>query len=94
MPGGWFGRAPLQAKRADVDSCDRCHADPLWLKLPAAGTARSGHLGAPSSAFTIVAPAATARNNTDAPNPVLDPRDTGIIANRAATLVNEVWVLT
>jgi hypothetical protein len=48
----------------------------------------------PSSAFTIVAPAATARNNTDARNPVLDPRDTGIIANRAATVVNEVRVLT
>ena len=48
----------------------------------------------PSSAFTIVAPAATARNNTDARNPVLDPRDTGIIANRAATVVNEVRVST
>ena len=48
----------------------------------------------PSSASTIVAPAATARNNTDARNPVLDPRDTGIIANRAATVVNEVRVLT
>jgi hypothetical protein len=48
----------------------------------------------PSSAFTIVAPAATARNNTDARNSVLDPRDTRIIANRAATVVNEVWVLT
>ena len=48
----------------------------------------------PSSAFTIVAPAATARNNADARNPVLDPRDTGIIANRAATVVNEIRVLT
>jgi hypothetical protein len=48
----------------------------------------------PSSAFTIVAPAATARNNTDSRNPVLDPRDTGIIANRAATVVNEVRVST
>jgi hypothetical protein len=27
----------------------------------------------PSSAFTIVAPATTARNNTDSRNPVLDP---------------------
>jgi hypothetical protein len=48
----------------------------------------------PSSAFTIVAPAATARNNADARNSVLDPRDTRIIANRAATVVNEVCVLT
>ena len=48
----------------------------------------------PSSASTIVAPAATARNNTDARNFVLDPRDTRIIANRAATVVNEVRVLT
>ena len=48
----------------------------------------------PSSAFTIVAPVATARINTDARNFVLDPRDTRIIANRAATVVNEVWVLT
>jgi hypothetical protein len=94
MPGGWFGRAPLQSKLADVDGCDRCHADPLWLKLPAAGTARSGHLGAPSSSFTIVAPAATARNHTDATNPVLDPRDRGIIANRSATVVNEVRAFT
>ena len=35
---------------------------PTRLELPAAGIAHSGHLGAPS-AFTIVAPAATARNN-------------------------------
>ena len=48
----------------------------------------------PSSPFTIVAPVATARINTDARNPVLDPRDRGIIANRAATVVNEVRVLT
>ena len=48
----------------------------------------------PSSASTIVAPAATARNNADARNSVLDPRDTRIIANRAATVVNEVGVLT
>ena len=48
----------------------------------------------PSSAFTIVALAATARNNADARNSVLDPRDTEIIANRAATVVNEVRVLT
>ena len=34
------------------------------------------------------------RNNADARNTVLDPRDTRIIANRAATVVNEVWVLT
>ena len=47
----------------------------------------------PPSAFTIVAPAATARNNADAKNSVLDPRDTRIIANRAATVVNEVRVL-
>jgi hypothetical protein len=38
----------------------------------------------PSSAF----------NNTDARNAVLDPCDTRIIANRAATVVNEVRVLT
>jgi hypothetical protein len=48
----------------------------------------------PSSSFTIVAPAAIARNNADARNSVFDPRDKGIIANRAATVVNEVWVLT
>ena len=48
----------------------------------------------PSSAFTIVASATTARNNTDSRNPVLDPRDTRIIANRAATVVNEIRVLT
>jgi len=67
---------------------------PTWLELPAAGPTYSGRLGAPLSAFTIVAPAATARNNADARNSVLDPRDTRIIANRAATVVNEVWVLT
>ena len=44
--------------------------------------------------ITIVAPAATARNKTASSNPVLDPRDTRIIANRAATVVNEVRVLT
>jgi hypothetical protein len=44
--------------------------------------------------ITIVAPAATARNNTALSNPVLDPRDTRIIANRAATVVNEIRVLT
>jgi hypothetical protein len=48
----------------------------------------------PSSAFTIVAPAAIARNNTASSNPVLDPRDKGIIANRAATVVNEIRVST
>jgi hypothetical protein len=48
----------------------------------------------PSSALTIVASATTARNNTDLRNPVLDPRDTGIIANRAATVVNEIRILT
>ena len=48
----------------------------------------------PSLAFTIVAPVATARNNAYSRNPVLDPRDTGIIANRAATVVNEVRILT
>jgi hypothetical protein len=47
----------------------------------------------PSSAFTIVAPVATARNNTDTRIP-FDPRDTRIIANRPATVVNEVRVLT
>ena len=95
MPGGWFGIAPLQSKLADVDGCksDRCHAHHL------AQAARRRHRPQrasrrPSSAFTIVAPAATARNNTDARNPVLDPRDTGIIANRAATVVNEIRVLT
>src|SRR5215203_2393026 len=67
---------------------------PTWLELPAAGPTHSGRLGAPSSDFTIVAPVATARNNADAMNSVLDPRDTRIIANRAATVVNEVWVLT
>ena len=46
----------------------------------------------PSSAFTIVAPVATARINTDASNSVLDPRDTRIIANRAATVVNEIRI--
>ena len=48
----------------------------------------------PPSAFTIVAPAATAKNNTASSNPVLDPRDTGIIANRAATVVNQIRILT
>jgi len=37
---------------------------PIRLKLTAAGITRSGHLGAPSSAFAIVDPAATARSNT------------------------------
>jgi hypothetical protein len=48
----------------------------------------------PSSAFTTVAPAAIARNNTASSNPVLDPRDKGIIANRTATVVNEIRVST
>jgi hypothetical protein len=48
----------------------------------------------PSSAVTIVAPAAIARNNADARNSVLDPGDTRIIENRAATVVDEIWVLT
>jgi hypothetical protein len=47
----------------------------------------------PSSALAIAALAATARNNADARNSVLDPRDMRIIANRAATVVNEVGVL-
>jgi hypothetical protein len=46
----------------------------------------------PSSAFKIVVPAATARNNTASSNPVLDLRDTRIIANRAATVVNEIRI--
>jgi hypothetical protein len=37
---------------------------------------------------------ATARNNTASSNPVPDHRDTGIIANRAATVVNEIRILT
>jgi hypothetical protein len=34
MPGGWFGRTPLQSQFADVDSCDRCHAHPLGSSCP------------------------------------------------------------
>jgi hypothetical protein len=55
---------------------------------PAAG------ISPPPSALAIFVFAATARKNTDASNPVLDPRDTRIIANPAATVVNEVRVLT
>jgi hypothetical protein len=49
MPGGWFGRAPLQSKRADVDGCqsDRCHAVPLGSSCPLQAPTRSGRLGAP-----------------------------------------------
>ena len=46
----------------------------------------------PSSAFTIVAPAATAntRNKAVLGITFLDPRDTGIIANRPATVVKQI----
>ena len=93
MPGGWFGSAPLQSKLADVDGrkSDRCHADPLGSSCPLQASPTAG-ISAPL--ITIVAPAATARNNAASSNPVLDPRDTQIIANRAATVVNEVRVST
>gem|GEM_PF-4992130 len=95
MPGGWFGSAPLQSKLADVDGCksDCCHADPLGSSCPLQASPAAGS-SVPLIGFAIVAPAATARNNTASSNPVLDPRDTRIIANRAATVVNEIRVLT
>jgi hypothetical protein len=46
----------------------------------------SGHLGTPSRSWS---PAATV-NSTASGNPVLVPRDMRIIANRAATVVNEI----
>ena len=43
MPGGWFGRAPLQSKLADVDSCtDRCHATPLGSSCPLQASPATG----------------------------------------------------
>jgi hypothetical protein len=48
----------------------------------------------PSSAFTIVVSAAIARKNTVSSNPVLDSRDAPVIANRPATVVNEIRILT
>ena len=57
-------------------------------------TARSGHLGAPHR-LSRSSPLSRPRELTLTPrNSVLDPRDTRIIANRAATVVNEVRVLT
>ncbi len=44
MPGGWFGRAPLQSELADVDGCktDRCHADPLGSSCPLQASPTAG----------------------------------------------------
>src|SRR5688572_6655311 len=95
MPGGWLGRARLQSKLADVDGCqsDRWHADPLGSSCPLQAPPTAG-ISAPLIGFHDRRPAATARKNIDSRNPILEPRDTGIIANRAATVVNEVRVLT
>lgn len=56
----------------------------------AAGITCSAPLGAPIRLYGNRPKAATARNNLDPRDPLLDPRDTGIIANREATVVDEI----
>jgi len=70
MPGGWFGRTPLQSQFADVDGCEsnRCHAHHL------AQAACCRHCLQRASRRPLIGfhdrrPAATARNNIDSRNP-------------------------
>jgi hypothetical protein len=63
MPGGWLGRAPLQSKLADADSCDRCHGDPLWLKLPPQAPPAAG-ISAPPHRLSRSSPQPRPRETT------------------------------
>src|SRR3954469_2915806 len=62
---------------------------PTRLKLTTAGTARSGHLGAPHR-LSRSSPCRDRENKAVLRITFLDPRDTGIIANRPATVVNQI----
>ncbi len=91
MPGGWFGSAPLQSKLADGDGCksDRWHDDPFGSSCPLQASPqrasrRPHHDRGPRRD----------REYRCLEQSRFDPRDTRIIANRAATVVNEIRILS